>query len=302
MDSADVAHVYTRAARHGLLVVDDQDRDTLADMIRITMRRFGIPLYAFCVMSTHYHLLIRVTDELMAKAMQVLNYLYTVYFNERHKGTGHVLEGPYKWSRKYGWADILAVFSYIHLNPLDALAEGQSLESYRWSSLRAVLGLAPRDGIDLWVLTKLDTDFREARRKYTALLQAAAPSFREASRRKAGLPTHTRQRNHKSWQEDALHELTYYLGLLDAAYSPPLPSHPRTLTRCPRAALIVFVAVTSGLGSIRRIASAIGMTSAKAHRWIAKLSAIADRPDTREYFEGLRQRALAGGVAREVRA
>jgi REP element-mobilizing transposase RayT len=294
------AHVINHAGRGGLLAVDDQDRDRISSMVRITMRRFDIVLLAFCIMSTHYHLLVRTGKEALAKAMQVLDYLYTVYFNERHGGRGHVFEGPYRPHPKETDHQILSILRYIHLNPLDALPPGGKLDEYRWSSHPAYLGLAPWDGVDGSLLTRLSSNLDESRETYRRFVADGIPSFRAASRRKAGLPSRDGVRTRGAWRRSALHELAFYLEELHGAWPGLPPALQRRLRNCPQKAMVLYAAVTAGLGGIRQIASLQKMASSTAHRWIATLSELADRPEVTAFFDDWRAIALQPAQSVEV--
>jgi REP element-mobilizing transposase RayT len=54
------------------------------------LRQRGIVLYAFCVMSTHYHGIFEARVSKLSKAMQWLNWSYARAYNEEYELHGHV--------------------------------------------------------------------------------------------------------------------------------------------------------------------------------------------------------------------
>lgn len=90
--------------------------------------------------------------------MQRLLSGYTQWFNARHGTYGHLFQGLYKAllvdTNAYG----AAVSRYIHLNPvrsyhtskLSVRQRQAQLRGYRWSSYRAMIGLAEPEE---WLIT-----------------------------------------------------------------------------------------------------------------------------------------------------
>jgi hypothetical protein len=70
--------------------------------------------------------------------MQPLQTSYTLYFNRRHRRTGHVFAQRYKALVVDRDNYLLQVSRYIHLNPVGAKL-AQRPQDYRWSSYRAYL-------------------------------------------------------------------------------------------------------------------------------------------------------------------
>lgn len=74
-----------------------------------------IELLVFCLMPNHFHLLIKQKDpEMIDQFMQSLCTRYTLYFNNRHKRTGHLFEGTYKAVLVESDAQLLQLSRYIH--------------------------------------------------------------------------------------------------------------------------------------------------------------------------------------------
>lgn len=97
----------------------------------------SVELVAFCLMSNHYHLLVREAKEGgVASYMQRVGNAYTKYFNTKHVRSGHVFQGPYKAVHVKDDRQLLYLSAYIHRNPREiAEWKGREIE-YPWSSLQ----------------------------------------------------------------------------------------------------------------------------------------------------------------------
>jgi len=51
-------------------------------------------IHAFCLMTSHYHLLVRSPIGELSEAMRLAQSAYSRYFNRRHKRDEHVLSNP----------------------------------------------------------------------------------------------------------------------------------------------------------------------------------------------------------------
>lgn len=97
----------------------------------------SVELVAFCLMSNHYHLLVREVEEGgIASYMQRIGNGYTKYFNSKHERSGHVFQGAYKAVHVKDDRQLLYLSAYIHRNPRDIPDwKGREFE-YPWSSLQ----------------------------------------------------------------------------------------------------------------------------------------------------------------------
>ena len=67
---------------------------------------------------------------------------YAIYFNLRHKRSGHLFQNRYKSIVCEEDAYLLELVRYIHLNPLRAglVADLSALDDYAWSGHGVVMG------------------------------------------------------------------------------------------------------------------------------------------------------------------
>ena len=136
--SGAVYHVMNRGAARQPIFRDPHDRETFLQGIGECTELWGIEVFAYCLMDTHYHLCLRTPDGNLARVMRHLNGVYTQRFNRTHGRDGPLFRGRYKAIVIEAEAYLLAVIRYIHLNPVDAKLIPEPAE-YPWSSHRAYL-------------------------------------------------------------------------------------------------------------------------------------------------------------------
>ena len=137
-----IYHVTSRAARGGSLFVDHVDRLCFEDILATAVPRAGFELLAYCLMGTHYHLLVRTPDANIGMGMKRLNWLYAWRFNRRHSGKGHAFESRYGSSLIADERHLLATVRYIAQNPVRAGLTPSPL-GWRWSSYGSTIGARP---------------------------------------------------------------------------------------------------------------------------------------------------------------
>lgn len=161
-------HVYGRGAAGRTIFKDDQDKRKFLELLQRylgkeptkTVHRTEYPNYydqvelgAFCIMGTHFHLLLwQSKPGMMAKLMQSLLSSYTMYYNKKYKTRGALLESRYRARRITEDNYLLHLTRYIHLNPPD-------WRSHDWSSLSHYVNdlnedwVRPERIIDMYDLT-----------------------------------------------------------------------------------------------------------------------------------------------------
>ena len=131
-------HVINRGNGRSSIFADDSDRLKFLETLAAVQNKTGLILYAFVLMSNHYHLLVETPDANLSRAIQLLNGSYAQYYSRRHKKPGHVFQGRFKALLVEKEAYLLELTRYIHLNPVRAKVI-EKPEEYRWSSLSAYL-------------------------------------------------------------------------------------------------------------------------------------------------------------------
>jgi len=129
-------HVFSRGTRRLQLFHDDQDYLQFITFLRHAISKSGCILWAFVLMSNHYHLVLYGSSRQLTACMQCLNRLYAVYHNKRYQFSGHCFDGPYQAYPQPSPLLLLRTVAYVFLNPVDA-GLSPTPEGYRWSCFRS---------------------------------------------------------------------------------------------------------------------------------------------------------------------
>ena len=132
-------HVMNRGAARQDVFISDDERERFLELLGDLADRFGIETHAYCLMGSHYHLLLHTPLGNLGRGMRHLNGVYTQFFNRDQGRDGALFRGRYKAILVDADAYLLHLSSYIHRNPLDA-GMVERLEDYRWSSYAAYVG------------------------------------------------------------------------------------------------------------------------------------------------------------------
>jgi putative transposase len=113
-------HVTTRGNRRQPIYHDDFDRRLFLAFGDRVIRRCGWRMEAFCLMTTHFHLLIETPQPNLSIGMHLLNGGYAAYFNERYDFDGHLFEKRFGSRLVESDEDLHGVLRYIAYNPVEA--------------------------------------------------------------------------------------------------------------------------------------------------------------------------------------
>ncbi len=93
----------------------------------------ALSIYAWALMSNHFHLLVRTGNIPLSKTMRRLLTGYVVNYNRRYKRYGHLFQNRYKSILCEEDPYLLELTRYIHLNPLRGgiVKDEKAKETYR---------------------------------------------------------------------------------------------------------------------------------------------------------------------------
>jgi putative transposase len=153
---------------------DTADRNAFVATLGEVVRCHDWTCHAYCLMTTHYHVLVRTPNPDLARGMQRLNGHYASGFNYRHGREGHLFHRRYHSVLVEKEGHLLELVRYFALNPVRA-GMASKPAAWRWSSYPAVLGHAPsprflaRD----WLLACFGSDRRRAVGRLRAFVEDA---------------------------------------------------------------------------------------------------------------------------------
>lgn len=76
-------HVYNRVSSGEEVVADPEEASRFVGLIRVAKRRDGFLVYAWCLMSNHYHLALRTSAVPLSRTMAFVQGGFSRSFNRR---------------------------------------------------------------------------------------------------------------------------------------------------------------------------------------------------------------------------
>jgi REP element-mobilizing transposase RayT len=134
--------VTTRAARSLRMFESDHERELFLAVLRIAVARAEWICLDYCLLGTHYHLIVKTPEGNIAAGMKRLNWMYSITRNRLTGHRGHLYEARYSSELIETDAHFYNAVRYLARNPVKAgLCDDPS--EWRWSGYRALAGLEP---------------------------------------------------------------------------------------------------------------------------------------------------------------
>jgi putative transposase len=130
-----VYHVINRGNNRQNVFRKDADYRAFLTALGDLKERKPFELYGYCLMSNHFHLLIRPHGTTISGIVQSLLVSHTQRYHKHHQSGGHVWQGRFKSPVIQNDEHVLTVLRYIEANPLRAKLVREAGE-YAWSSYR----------------------------------------------------------------------------------------------------------------------------------------------------------------------
>lgn len=159
-------HVMNRDAGRRVIFEADSERDRFLNCLVVACQRYAVEVHGYCLLSNHYHLLVRSRDGRLSAAMSWLSSRYTQSLNYEKDRDGPLFRGRFASVPIDGDAHLMQSLRYIHLNPVRA-GLASKCEAWPWSSASAYAGVSAKPN---WLHTE-------------ALLEMFSPNARLAGYR-----------------------------------------------------------------------------------------------------------------------
>jgi putative transposase len=125
------------------MFVDDTDRTDFCRRLAGTIRRHRWTCTAFVLMTTHFHFVLEVDDDVLSPGMRDFFGPYAQAFNRRHGRYGHLRAEPFKLRPLATDAGLRILAKYVANNPVEAgMCEWP--QDWRWSSYAGTAGYKPQ--------------------------------------------------------------------------------------------------------------------------------------------------------------
>jgi putative transposase len=124
-------HIINRGVARANIFLCDDDYLQFLNIIQDASREYGFEIYSFCLMSNHYHLLLKISDRNLSVLMQKINSRYSIYFNHKYNRVGPLWQGRFKSWYVYDENYLQSLVKYIECNPIKANIT-QDINEYHW--------------------------------------------------------------------------------------------------------------------------------------------------------------------------
>ena len=186
-----VHHVMARGIEGCDIFRDDDDRERFLKRLADGVSKPGGPrLYAWALMSNHFHLLLRTGEVSLSSTMRRLLTGHAVTYNLRHKRQGHLFQNRYKSIVVEEEPYFLELVRYIHLNPVRCgmVNDLKGLATYRYCGHSVLVGHREYDAQDVGeVLQRFSGKRKVAIASYRDFMTAGLNQGRREELRGGGL-------------------------------------------------------------------------------------------------------------------
>lgn len=133
--STDMYHVIARGINKEPIFKQKREKNNFIRLLLKHLKDRDIEIYAYVIMSTHFHILIHVDLKLLSNYLAIVLAEFAEYYNYKHNRNGHVFQDRFKSecveTEQYFWNCL----RYIHMNPVNANLVNDPL-NYDFSSLK----------------------------------------------------------------------------------------------------------------------------------------------------------------------
>jgi putative transposase len=113
-------HVVSRGVFRSRIYLDDLDRKSFVDLLHRCGTTYRWRCHAFCLLSTHYHLVVEARTTNLSSGVQLLNGRHARTFNERHQRFGALFAERFSARVIESEEYLYEACAYVLLNPVKA--------------------------------------------------------------------------------------------------------------------------------------------------------------------------------------
>ena len=133
-----IYHIMLRGINQQAIFEDDEDYDKLLETLKKYKAVSEYKIYAYCLMSNHFHLLLKVEKENLEQIIKRIAGSYVYWYNIKYRRSGHLFQDRFKSEAVETDRYLLAILRYIHQNPLKA-GLCQNITGHKYSSYQDFL-------------------------------------------------------------------------------------------------------------------------------------------------------------------
>jgi hypothetical protein len=174
-------HVVANAVDGGRLYRSDDDRELFLTLLRRELTRSAWTCLTYSLLTTHFHVLLRLASCTLSSGMQHLNATYARLYNRKYGRRGALFQRRFTHVLIESDPQLLETVRYVARNaPRANLCELP--EEHAWCSYGAAIGLVPPDPIvdELQLLRLFSPRLPEAREQLREFVEQPDPRQRRS--------------------------------------------------------------------------------------------------------------------------
>ncbi len=134
-----IYHIMLRGINKQEIFEDREDYSKFLETLNKYKAISEYKVFAYCLMSNHIHLLLKVEKEDLDLIIKRIGGSYVYWYNWKYKRNGHLFQDRFKSEPVEDDAYLLTVVRYIHQNPLKA-GLCKNIDDYKYSSYNEYIG------------------------------------------------------------------------------------------------------------------------------------------------------------------
>ena len=134
LENDGIYHIYARGNNRQKIFRGRKDFETYREIILKVRERYEFKVYHYCLMTNHFHFLMRVQQgKELPRIMHQIQLRYAKHYKKKYRYYGHLFQGRFRSPRIGEESYYLQCGRYIERNPVKAKMVEQA-EDYRYSS------------------------------------------------------------------------------------------------------------------------------------------------------------------------
>ena len=126
-------HITNRGVGRARVFNEGNDHVFFLECLRRAQQVCNFRILAYCVMTTHFHIVIKCNGPIPPSLFQSVGARFSAYYHKRHKCAGQIFQGRFHSEAIETEAHLLSAIRYVWRNPIKARL-CTHLTDYPWSS------------------------------------------------------------------------------------------------------------------------------------------------------------------------
>jgi len=129
-------HITQRGNDRRAVFGEEEDYRRYCDWLARNARKFGLAVWAWCLMPNHVHVIaVPNAEDALSRTFNTAHMQYAQYFNRKRNASGHLWQGRY-FSCVLDEAHAYAAVRYVEMNPVRGGLVATA-QDYPWSSAKS---------------------------------------------------------------------------------------------------------------------------------------------------------------------